>query len=49
MNLNIVFKSLNKLEKYFKKNNLDLKNILLHSDKKIKYFPTLIRKIFYFF
>ncbi len=33
MNLNIVFKSLNKLEKYFKENNLNLKNILLHSDQ----------------
>ena len=37
MNLNLVLSTIDNLVKYFKENNLDLKNILLHSDQGFQY------------
>lgn len=37
MNLKLVLKTINKLKKYFNENNLEMNNILLHSDQGFQY------------
>jgi len=45
MNLNLVFLTIKRLKKYFKDNNLDLNNTLIHSDQGFQYTHSNYKKI----